>query len=289
MKDFFRDDGPYWSAAIAYYSLLSALPVMLLLALAASLVIDSNEAVERISGVAGDLLPEGEEQVREIVESSYNGRGVAGFFSVLVLLWSGTHVFGAISRALNVAYDVPKKSAMWKQFGMQVAMLFSVGCLLVLGLLSRALLDELWSLRGISEEDRTMVFSILRNGLPFAFSTLAFFLVYRFVPQHRPGWKAALFGALLASAAFFVARQVFQYYQQNYANFDEIYGPIALLVALLFWIWIAGVILLIGGQLVAHYQEILVEGEAPDDVEERHKKAKEHRDRPEEDAAPEGH
>src|SRR5690625_7315795 len=64
-------------------------------------------------------------------------------------------------------------------------------------------------------------------------------------------------------------------------GFDRVYGPITLLVALLFWIWIAGVILLVGGQLVAHYQEILVDGEAPEAVEARHVDAKMLRTRPE--------
>jgi membrane protein len=279
-KDFFRDDGPYWAGSIAYYTLLSAIPVALLLALAASIVVDSSEAVDRISGVAGDLLPEGEEQVKEIVEASYDGRGVAGFFSVILLLWSGAHVFGAISRALNVAYNVPTQRGLWMQLGTRFAMMLSVASLLVLGLLSRALLDELWSIQGIDEDDRTMVFSILRNVLPFLFTSLAFFLVYRFVPIKQPGWKAALTGAVLASGAFYIAREAFVYYQANFGGFDEVYGPIALLVALLVWIWIAGVILLLGGQLVAHYQEILVEGEDPDDVEDRHRQAKENRDRP---------
>jgi membrane protein len=281
-KDFFRDDGPYWSASISYYTLLSSIPVLLLLALAASLAIDSGDAVDRLSGVAGDLLPEGEDRIHDIVQESYNGRGVAGFFSVILLLWSGTHVFGAISRALNVAYNVPVQSSVFTLFTKQVVMLISVGSLLVLGLLSRELLDEIWAIRGISEEDRTIVFTILRNVLPFLFSLLAFFLIYRFVPEHRPTWIPALTGAVLASIAFFAARELFVVYQQNFASFDQVYGPLALLIALLFWVWICGVILLIGGQLVAHFQEILVEGEDPDDVEERHREAKQKRDQPRE-------
>lgn len=276
-KDFFRDDGPYWSGSIAFYTLLSAIPVALLLALAASLVVDSSEAVDRISGIAGDLLPQGEERVKEIVEESYNGRGIASFFSVILLLWSGTHVFGAISRAMNIAYNAPEQSPMWQHIAVQFAMMAAVLTLIILGLLSRALLDGLWTLRGIDEEDRTLLFSILRNGLPFIFTVSAFFLVYRFVPVERPGWKAALTGAVLAAAAFFIAREVFVLYQNNFESFDQVYGPISLLVAVLFWIWIAGVILLVGGQLVSHYQEILVDGEDPDDVEKRHRDAKERR------------
>lgn len=280
VKDFFRDDGPYWSGSIAFYTLLSSLPLALLLVLAASLAVDSDSAVELVSGIAGDLLPQGEARIREIVEASYNGRGVAGFFSILVLLWSGGHVFGAVSRALNVAYNVPARRPIWSQMLMQFAMLAVVGTLLILGLLSRTLIDVIWTIRDIGEDERTAAYSILRNGLPFLFTVLAFFLVYRFVPQRKPEWKTAAVGAVLASLAFFIARDLFLLYQTMTGGFDRVYGPITLLVALLFWIWIAGVILLVGGQLVAHYQEILVDGEAPEAVEARHVDAKMLRTRP---------
>ena len=280
-KDFFRDDGPYWSGSIAFYSLLSSLPLALLLALAASLVVDSDGAVELVSGVAGDLLPQGEERIREVMEEAYNGRGVAGFFSIIVLLWSGTHVFGAISRALNVAFNVPARRPMWIQVAMQFAMVSVVGTLLILGLLSRVLIDVIWTLRDIGEDERVVAYTVLRNALPLLFTAVAFFLVYRFVPQRKPGWKSAAAGAVLASVAFFIAREVFFLYQTMTGGFDRVYGPIALLVALLFWIWIAGVILLVGGQLVAHYQEILVHGEDPEAVEARHVEAKMLRTSPE--------
>jgi membrane protein len=279
-KDFFRDDGPYWSASIAYYALLSAIPVLLLIALAASLAVDSGEAVEKISSAAGDLLPVGEERIEEIVENSFNGRGVAGFFSIVVLLWSGTRVFGAISRGLNVAYDVEERYVFWKQFLLQVAMLFTVGGMLILGLGGRFLMDQIWAIQGISEDDRTIVYTIARNVLPFAFTAAAFFLVYRFVPKEKPSVWPALTGAVLAAITFFIARELFSFYEQNFADYDQVYGPLALLIAVIIWVWIAGVILLIGGQLVAHYHEILVQGEDPEDVEQRHKDAKEKRDRP---------
>jgi membrane protein len=280
IKDFFRDDGPYWSASIAYYALLSSIPVLLLIALAASVAVDSGEAVDKISSAAGDLLPMGEDRIEEIVENSFNGRGMAGFFSIVVLLWSGTHVFGAISRALNVAYDVEDRYAFWKQFLLQVAMLLSVGGLLILGLGGRLLMDQIWTMRGISEEDRTIVYTIARNLLPFLFTVAAFYLVYRFVPKEKPSAWPALTGAMLASVAFFIAREAFTLYEREFAGFDQIYGPLALLIAVIIWVWVAGVILLIGGQLVAHYHEILVKGEDPDDVERRHKEAQEKRDRP---------
>ena len=271
---------PIWSQMLMQFAMLAVVGTLLLV-LAASLAVDSDSAVELVSGIAGDLLPQGEARIREIVEASYNGRGVAGFFSILVLLWSGGHVFGAISRALNVAYNVPARRPIWSQMLMQFAMLAVVGTLLILGLLSRTLIDVIWTIRDIGEDERTAAYSILRNGLPFLFTVLAFFLVYRFVPQRKPEWKTAAVGAVLASLAFFIARDVFLLYQTMTGGFDRVYGPITLLVALLFWIWIAGVILLVGGQLVAHYQEILVDGEAPEAVEARHVDAKMLRTRPE--------
>lgn len=279
-RDLFWDDGPHWAAAIAYYALLSFIPVMLLVALAASLVIDSDLAVEQLGGMLEDLLPEGEEQIQQIVDRAYQGRAVAGFFSVLALLWSGTRIFGAATKALNVAYDIDRSYGVIKQFLIQVVMLVFMGGLIVTGILSRTLLGMIWQLDALGLPERGMIIGVIEVVMPFLLTTLGFVLVYRFVPRHRPGWWPSLAGGLVAAIMFWGGRGLFLVYLRSFANYDDIYGPIAIVIIVILWIWVAALILLFGGQLVSHYQEILVEGEAPDDVERRHRQAKQNRDRP---------
>lgn len=280
VKDLFRDDGPHWAAAIAYYALLSFIPILLLAAFAASVVIDIDTAVEQVGGIMGDLLPEGEEQVQQIVEQAYAGRAAAGFFSVIALLWSGTRIFGAATRALNVAYDVEQSHGVIRRFLLQVIMLVFVGGLIVMGLLARAFLDIFAGTDLLDFGERGAVIDVLQVAMPFLLTTLGFTLVYRFVPRYRPGWIPSLVGALIAGGLFWGGRGLFLVYLRSFANYDDVYGPIAILIIIIFWIWIGALILLFGGQLVSHFQEILVEGADPDEVEARHQKAKQSRDAP---------
>lgn len=284
LKDLFRDDGPTWAASIAYYALLSSFPFLLLIALLSSVFIGSEMAVDRIGSLMGDLLPEGEDQIESVVQRAYEGRAVAGVFSVLALLWSGTRVFGAITRALNVAYD-EEAYAFVKQFLVQAAMLATIGSMIVLGLLSRSVLDFVWEIRDIPQEERTLLFNLLRSVLPPLLTTLAFFLIYRFVPRHRPTWLPALAGAVIAAGLFWGGRALFLIYVRYAGNYGEIYGPISLVIVLVLWVWICGLILILGGQLVAHYQEILVEGKKPEAVEERHREVHDQRRHPSKAAA----
>lgn len=280
VKDLFWDDGTHWSAAIAYYALLSFIPILLLVALTASVVIDSDLAVEQLGKMLGDLLPDGEEQVEQIVERAYAGRAVAGFVSVIALLWSGTRIFGSTTRALNVAYDIEQSYGFVRRFLMQAAMLVFFGGLIVVGLLARTALDifAATDIAGIGSEDRGVVIRVAQVVFPFLLTTLGFTLVYRFVPRHRPAWIPAIAGALIAGALFWSGRGLFFVYLRSYANYNEVYGPIAVLIILVFWVWIGAMILLFGGQLVSHFHEILVEGADPDEVEARHREARQRRE-----------
>jgi membrane protein len=269
-SDFMIDNGPHWAAAIAFYTLLSVFPLLLgALAIAVQFV-DAEWAAEQIAANLGDFVPEGEGAVEEIVASAMSAGGAAGVVSVIILLWSGSWVFGALTTALNMAYDVDEDYAFWKRLLFRLAMLLTVGVFMLVAVLSGPVAGMVV---GRLPGEPMLLLRAATVVVPFLLMVAAFFLIYWLVPRRDVAWTPALTGAVLATLAFVVSREGFvAYLDFSGEEFDVVYGPLAVGVILVFWAWIVGIILLLGAEITSHLQALLVDGLTPDEVREHHLK-----------------
>lgn len=69
---------------------------------------------------------------------------------------------------------------------------------------------------------------------------------------------------------FLIAQPVFVGYIQRFANYSLVYGPLAIVITLVLWTWIVANILLLGGELVSHIQDMVVEQKSQREVERQH-------------------
>lgn len=280
-KDFFVDNGPDWAAAVAFYGMLSVFPLLLVTVSVAAQFVDEQWAVQQITRWLGDFVPAVEEDLGEIVREAQEAGAAAGILSMLLLLWSGSYVFGAITTALNVAYDVDEVYGFWKRMLARMTMLFTVGIVLLVAIMAPLLIDLIGPALDVVPAERGTLFNVAAVVLPPAMLIAAFFLVYRFVPRSRPKWTAALTGALVATLLFLLARPLFIAYLTTFGEFNLIYGFLGLAIILLFWAWIVAVILLFGGEVSAHFQALVIEGKSVDAVVERHlARSPDHKDAP---------
>lgn len=271
IKAIFIDNVPQWAAAISYYALLSAFPLLLVGASIASFFIEPEEATERLTEIMGDFVPEGEEQIEDVVQNAIDARGQIGLLSFVGLLWTGTRVFGTMVKALNIAYDVDDHYSFFQRLLIEVIMLFTVGLLFLGALTSGFFLDLLWDALQFIPGNELIILDIIQGVIGALIIVGGFFLVYRFMPRVDQNWRSAIFGALIASALFIIARPLFLYYMGEFGEHDVIYGPLAILVILMIWIWITAIITLFGGEIASHFQALLIEGQDKDEVERRHR------------------
>jgi len=268
-RGFFRDDGPAWAAAIAYYSLLSLFPLLLAAGSIASYFVNPTWAVHKATDILGDFLPKGQEQIERIVQKSLADGRSEGLLFILPLFWTGTLVFGAVTKALNVVFAAEKQYTFLKGMIVRLMMLLTLGAVFLLALSSLLLMRLLKSMPGILPAGGGFIARALIDAAPAALVLLAFFLAYRFVPARRPGWRAALVGAVVAMIAFIAAKPLFLDYILAMSGRNIIYGSLAGIVAAVVWIWLAAMIGLFGGQITCHCQAVLFDGEPIDDVERR--------------------
>jgi membrane protein len=88
-------------------------------------------------------------------------------------------------------------------------------------------------------------------GLSLTLSTLMFYLAYRYVPRQRMRVGAALAGAVLASVLWEIAKQLFRLYIRRVGLYDQIYGPLGVLIALAMFVYYSAVVFVFGGAYAA--------------------------------------
>lgn len=268
-KDLNRDNGQYWAASIAFYGLISAFPFLLAAVTIASLFVDAGWAAQQATGLLGEFVPEGEAFIERVVDDVVAARGTAGFFSLLLLLWSGSRVFGSLTAALNVAFDVDDLYGFGKRLLIELVMALSVGVVVLLAMSSGLLVDLLWRVLQVLPE-QVALYRAVRWGVPAALLLVAHFLVYRYVPRREGHGKSALIGAAVATALFLAARPLFFLYLDDLAEYGLVYGSVGIVIILLVWTWVVALITLFGGEVAAHVQMMVFEGRSAAEVERRH-------------------
>lgn len=269
-RNFTHDNGFQWAAAIAYYTLLSVFPLVLLAVALAAYVVDVNWAVEQASQFLENVVPANTFQIRELLDGAVQLRASATLASLLFLLFTGSQVFALVTQALNVAYDVGNHYSFLRRMLMRLGQAIVIGSLFVVGLASRLVLDLFWEQLQFLPAEAELLRQVVRWVLPVLLLFLAFFLTYRYVPRRAVSHRAAIAGAAAAVILFVAARPIFLGYLQNFANYNVLYGSLTALIILVLWAWLVAIILLLGGHVAAHVQKVLIEGQDADEVEERH-------------------
>ena len=270
LKHFVKDNGPQWAAAIAYYSLLSLFPLLLAAIAIAAYFVDQEWAIDQGSELIRGLIPSGTQFIREIVQEIMQTRGQAGIFSILVLLWSGSRVFGVITKALNIAYHVSEPYSFLRRTLIEMLMTLTIGILFILAVGSRLVISFIQSFVQIPALQEDVFYRLLSFIVPLVLLLISLFLTYQYVPRRRVTWWAALTGAMVFTLLFLIAQPIFVGYIQRFANYSLVYGPLAIVITLVLWTWIVANILLLGGELVSHIQDMVVEQKSQREVERQH-------------------
>jgi membrane protein len=252
------------AAAIAYYAVLSLFPLAIGLVSLFSLVLESHSVEEEVHSFFHTYLPGSQGILTANVEAVNNIRGVLGIVSIVGLLWSSTLLFGAISRAVNRAWDIEQDRPFFIEKPRHILMALSVAPVFLISVALTTGLQVLGS-EGIPVLGR---FSFLEhNGInalfrpvPFVFSVVIFFFIYKFTPLTRTYWRYVWPGALLAALLFEASKSIFVFYLENYAAYERIYGTLASMIVLLAWAYLSGFIVVIGAEVSSEYYRIRMGG-----------------------------
>ena len=256
-KGFAEHQGNLSAAAIAYYTLFSIFPLALGLVSLGSLVLDSAEAQEAVLELVAAYSPAMVDLVEQTIQQVIQARGAFGLIAALGFLWSSVGVFGALNRAINTAWEVERPRSAWKERALALGMVLSVVLLFFLSVFSTALFEIRGRLPGILLGEATasagLPSRLAAAIVPYIFTALLFWVLYRVLPHAQVAWSDVLPAALLASLVWEVAKHGFAFYVAEFALYSLVYGSLAAVVVFLVWSYLSGMIILLGAEFSVQY------------------------------------
>ncbi|HSL53754.1 MAG TPA: YihY/virulence factor BrkB family protein [Pyrinomonadaceae bacterium] len=249
------------SAAMSYFGLMALFPALLLMfALSNKLAAGSQLLTHAV-----DVYPGSGRFLRQTIEA-FSDIGVGAIITCIILvLWAGSWVFAVIERALNRIWKASSRTFLHGR-ALTIGMVGLVGLLLAASVLGTSLLVALremanrFSPRQI--ERYTLLASVgsafwqvLFAAVSYLVTVALFVLVYRFMPKAEVTLRDTLPGAFLAGLLWEIAKYIFAL-SLHYFHYDQVYGSVGAVVAVLTWSYVSSLILLFGAQLTAvfHYE-----------------------------------
>lgn len=269
LREFRRNQGLLLSGAIAYYTLLSMLPLMALLLVVLSTLLPEDQLLTAVSAHLELILPTQTEAIVVQVQSFLTHRQVVGWFGFAVLLFFSSMAFTALENAMAVIFH--RRARVRRHFLISaiIPYLFILvlgGGLLLVTFISGALQayesEELVlfglhiSLGGVS---RSMLYVSGLFGLVVMMTAL-----YLVMPVGKISLRHALVGGVVAALLWESARHLLVWYFSALSLASVIYGSLATAILALISFEIAGVILLLGAQVIAETERL--QALRPDDV-----------------------
>lgn len=245
---FLSDQGLTWSAATAFYLVLSVPPLLIAFSSLAFAVVGEDTARQFISQRMSDLLPSETSAVRQLVDGTVSSGNTAAALSLAFLLVSGSRVFAALSRAINIMWEHVEDAGWLRRQLSRLLLLLVVGGLfaatLAIELAAAILHDRVQLPPGVGWALRSQV-------LPAALVFLALFATYVLLPHGAASWRAAAVGALVGTLLLRVAQAAFGFFLSTVAGFQSAYGPLAGIAILMTWGLIGSGVVLLAAELVA--------------------------------------
>jgi membrane protein len=251
------DDATHMAAGVAYYAILSLFPLTIGLLFVFSLVLESHVVEGELVEFFQTYLPGSNEILAHNIQAVEGIRGVLGVIGVIGLFWTASAMFGAISRAVNRAWDIHEDRPFYIDKVRNILMSCGVGMLFLASMAATTSIQILGriDLPGVGQLEflEHGGINLLTRPLPFVFTLAIFLMVYKYVPNTETRWRYIWPGALVAAIAFEVGKSLFVFYLENFADYAKVYGSLGSVVAFLAWTYISALILIAGAELSSEY------------------------------------
>lgn len=246
------------AAVLAFYLTLAIFPTMILI-MAVIPYLPVHEVDRAIMDLLGQAMPpEAAGMFTDVVsEVTSEQRGGLLSFGILGTLWATSTGMYAVMKQLNIAYDVPQPRSFVRArlVAMGLSMLF-VGVVLVAFslIVLGGVLQDWMAVRVGFRQALLWFFAALRWVIILVTLLGAFALTYYVAPNRRQRLAWVMPGSVVGAGVLIAASLGFSWYVRNFADYSAVYGSIGAVIALMLWLYFAGLALLIGSQVNALWE-----------------------------------
>ena len=259
VNDWLEDKAPRLGAALAYYTIFSLAP-LLVIALAIAGMALGDEAVrgeihDQLKSMLGDAGASGVQDMIAAASKPAHGM-IATLVGVAVLLFGASGVFGQLQDSLNTIWEVqPKPRGIWgtiKDRFFSFIMVIGTGFLLVVSLALSAAINLVAAWMGSYLPLPELVLHALNFVASFAIITLLFAAMFKVVPDAVIEWKDVWIGAIVTAALFVVGKFVLGMYLGR-GTVASAYGVPGSLIVVLIWVYYSAQIVFLGAEFTQAY------------------------------------
>jgi membrane protein len=260
VTEWFDDRAASKGAALAFYTLFSLAPILVLVIAVAGFFYGAEAAQGQLMGQLRGLLgAKGAEAVQLVLAGARNQESgtKATIIATVLLLFGATSVFAELKDSLDAIWKVPKPTgATWRD--VVRARLLSFGLILVLAfllmvsLVVSAALAVLEHYVGGLWKDATVVLGWVAAAISFGVIAVLFGVIYKLLPRIRLAWRDVVVGALGTAALFELGKFVIGLYIGRSGVADS-FGAAGSTIAILLWVYYSAQIFFLGAEFARQY------------------------------------
>lgn len=255
-----RDRVTMAAGSLAYHWFLALFPAVIAALGMLSLVGVSSDVLRHLTDGIAKALPSGTASVFNgavtAATKRANGSLVAVVIGVVVALWSASSGTAVLQQALDIAYEVENDKSyvarrVWA-FPLMAFVAVVGGCAAALIVFGKPIGLGLQSDVHWSGAVFNALWTVVRWIVTVGLLGVMFSLVYYLGPNRKaPRWRWVTPGGVLATAVFLLASLAFSFYVSSFGSYSKTYGSFAGVAILIFWFWLVGLAVLVGGEVNA--------------------------------------
>lgn len=240
------------SAGVAFYAILSLFPALAAAVSIYGLAADPIALATQVAQLS-TLLPSGAweviyEQLLKIATAPPEGLTVAALSGVLLATWSATRAITALMTALNVVYGAEETRGMFRRTAISLGLTVAAILFLVMAVFLVAALPAILQFVGLAAVARVLL-ALLRWPLVAGALLLGLAVLYYVAPARKGRWRWISPGTVLATILFLAGSVAFSQYVAHFQNYNETYGSVGAVIALLMWLYLTAYFTLLGAEL----------------------------------------
>jgi YihY family inner membrane protein len=262
LKAFRANQGLLLAGGVAYYTLLSIVPLLILLVIVLSHVIDTALLLDTLARYLEIVVPGQSGPILEDMQAFIEHRGVIGPTLAVTLLFFSSLAFTVLENAMSVIF-FHRVAVRRRHFIASALLPYLYILLLAIGLLVVTVVAS--ALQRLAQESIDVVGRELSLG---RLSSLLLYLlgvggeivllssIYLVMPVGRISWRHALVGGVAAAVLWEISRHVLVWYYATLSQVRTVYGSLTTAIVVLLSLEIAAIVLLFGAQVIAEYERI---------------------------------
>lgn len=267
IKAFRANQGLLLAGAVAYYALLSIVPLLILFMIALSHVIDERELLTTLGRYLEWLLPSQSHAILQELAQFMAHRDVVGWLVFGTMLFFSSLAFTVLENAMSVIF-VHRVAIRRRHFLVSALMPYCYILFLGMGLLIVTVVAG--ALQSVGQENVKVfghAFSLhgISGVLLYLLGVLGEILLltslYMVMPVGRLSWPHALLGGVTAALLWEITRHLLFWYLSTLSQVAVVYGSLTTAIVVLLSLELGAALLLFGGQVIAEFERVAIDGE----------------------------